>query len=94
MFYLFIREYIGATGRRKRKGVGWSWEVFWLYFYLFIFTPFHLLIRRREKRVGEWRNFQEDPEAKKVRVASYKEERRTDSKHGKAVLEEWKKSWK
>jgi hypothetical protein len=52
------------------------------------------LIRRREKRVGEWRNFQEDPEAKKVRVASYKEERRTDSKHGKAVLEEWKKSWK
>lgn len=44
--------------------------------------------------MGDWRSFQEDPDAKRVRLASYKEEHRTDEKHGKVKLEEWKKSWK
>jgi hypothetical protein len=50
---------------------------------------------RREKRVGDWRNFQEDSiDAKKVKVASYKEETREEKKHGVVQLESWKKKWK
>lgn len=53
-------------------------------------------VERREKRVGEWRDFQEDPESKKVRIASWKEEHRSigEKKHGQADVESWKKSWK
>jgi hypothetical protein len=49
---------------------------------------------RREKRVGNWREFQDDPESKKARAASYKEEARVDVKHGVVKGEEWKKKWK
>jgi hypothetical protein len=52
-------------------------------------------LHRREKRVGNWRNFQENPEAKKPKVSSmFKEEIRADTKHGAVKLEEWKKKWK
>lgn len=51
-------------------------------------------VDRREKRVGDWRNFQEDPEAKKVRMANFREEHRTDTKHGQVQKEEWRKKWK
>jgi hypothetical protein len=44
--------------------------------------------------VGNWRGFQEEPEAKKVKASNFKEETRADSKHGKAHMEEWKKKWK
>lgn len=44
--------------------------------------------------MGNWRDFQDDPVAKKVRATNYKEESRTDKKHGKVELETWKKSWK
>lgn len=51
---------------------------------------------RRDKRVGNWRDFQTDPEAKKakVSVSSYKEEKRNEKKHGTVQLETWKKTWK
>lgn len=49
---------------------------------------------RREKRVDSWRGFQEDPAAKKARLASYKEEVRATGKFGQVKLETWKKAWK
>jgi hypothetical protein len=49
---------------------------------------------RRDKRVGNWRDFQEAPDAKKVKAASYKEEIRAQEKHGVVKLETWKKKWK
>jgi hypothetical protein len=49
---------------------------------------------RREKRVDSWRGFQEDPAAKKARLASYKEEVRDTGKFGQVKLETWKKAWK
>lgn len=51
-------------------------------------------VERRESRVSDWREFEENPEAKKVRLASYKEERRAEGKHGVVKMEDWKKSWK
>lgn len=51
-------------------------------------------VDRREKRVGNWREFQEDPEAKKVKASSYKEERKEETRHGVVNTEVWKKSWK
>lgn len=51
---------------------------------------------RREKRVGNWRDFQSDPEAKRTKAASYKEEERggNGAKHGQVKVETWKKKWK
>ena len=50
---------------------------------------------RREKRVGNWRDFQEAPEAKKAKVSTnFKEETRDTGKHGVVQLNEWKKKWK
>ena len=50
---------------------------------------------RRDKRVGNWRDFQEAPEAKKAKVSTnFKEETRADGKHGVVKLNEWKKKWK
>jgi hypothetical protein len=49
---------------------------------------------RREKRVGTWRDFQVAPDAKKVKAANFKEESRSNGKHGVFKLETWKKSWK
>ena len=51
-------------------------------------------IDRREKRVGNWREFQDDPDAKKVKASSYKEEKKEESKFGKVKVEEWKRKWK
>jgi hypothetical protein len=53
-----------------------------------------LIIRRREKRVGNWRDFQEDPDAKKVRLANFKEEHREEGKFGAVKLQQWRKQWK
>jgi hypothetical protein len=52
------------------------------------------LPRRREKRVGTWRDFQVAPDAKKVKAAHFKEETRNNGKHGVIQLETWKKKWK
>lgn len=49
---------------------------------------------RREKRVGNWREFSDDPDAKRVRAASYKTEKRQETKHGNSVVEEWRQNWK
>lgn len=49
---------------------------------------------RRDKRVGNWRDFQHDPAAKRPKAMNYKEEQRQEVKHGVVKLEEWKKSWK
>lgn len=49
---------------------------------------------RREKRVGTWRDFQEDPSAKKKAVASYKEQVRVEEKHGTVDMNSWRKKWK
>lgn len=53
---------------------------------------------RREKRVGSWRDFQHDPEAKRAKAANFKEESREDhgekQKFGVVQLEEWKKKWR
>lgn len=49
---------------------------------------------RREKRVGNWREFQDDPDSKKAKASSYKEESREEKKHGTVKVETWKKSWK
>jgi hypothetical protein len=51
-------------------------------------------IEKREERVNHWREFQEVPDSKRLRMSSYKEERRTETKHGVVQLEEWKKNWK
>ncbi len=48
---------------------------------------------RREKRVGNWRDFQPDG-AKKMKVANFKEEHREENLHGKVQVESWRKSWK
>ena len=76
-----------------------------------------MYVCRRDKRIDNWRDFQTEPEAKKLKVllypntlhtrihityihtfiqatASYKEERREDTKHGVVKLETWKKQWK
>ncbi len=53
-----------------------------------------LLCVRREKRVGSWRDFQNDPTAKKTKASNFKEETRHETKHGVVKLEEWKKKWK
>ena len=49
---------------------------------------------RRDKRIGNWREFQVDPLAKKVKASHFKEETREVKKHGVVKLETWKKSWK
>lgn len=49
---------------------------------------------RRDKRIDNWREFQVDPLAKKVKASHYKEETREVKKHGVVKLETWKKSWK
>lgn len=51
---------------------------------------------RREKRVGNWRDFQSDPEAKRVKASSFKEEARGTGGHkfGQVKVETWKKTWK
>lgn len=49
---------------------------------------------RREKRVGNWREFQVDPSAKRVKEKHYKEEVREEKKHGVVNIEGWRKSWK
>ena len=50
---------------------------------------------RREKRVGNWREFQEDPEkAKKAKIKTFKEETRADSKHGVVEETAWRSKWK
>jgi hypothetical protein len=51
-------------------------------------------IDRRENRVGNWRDFGETSDAKRSKVANFKEETRTEDKHGKVKLQEWKKKWK
>ena len=51
-------------------------------------------VDRRENRVGNWRNFQDVPAAKKVKASSYKEESRADKKFGDAHLNDYKKKWK
>eukprot|EP00598_Pedospumella_elongata_P007745 CAMPEP_0184985698 /NCGR_PEP_ID=MMETSP1098-20130426/14250_1 /TAXON_ID=89044 /ORGANISM="Spumella elongata, Strain CCAP 955/1" /LENGTH=481 /DNA_ID=CAMNT_0027509795 /DNA_START=37 /DNA_END=1479 /DNA_ORIENTATION=+ len=48
---------------------------------------------RRDKRIGNWREFQTDPTAKKVKASSYKEESREEVKHGVVKTETWKKNW-
>ena len=49
---------------------------------------------RREGRVGNWREFQTDPVAKKAKTVHYNVESRAGAKHGAVQLESWKKSWK
>ena len=49
---------------------------------------------RRENRVGNWRDFQGNPVAKKAKAASYKEETRANLKFGQVQTESWKKAWK
>lgn len=49
---------------------------------------------RRDNRVGNWRDFQVAPDAKKARISSYKEEKREGKKFGAHEGETWKKSWK
>jgi hypothetical protein len=44
--------------------------------------------------MGNWREFLDDPGAKKVKASSYKEEKREEKKHGVVELETWKRSWK
>jgi hypothetical protein len=52
-------------------------------------------VNRREKRVGNWREFQEDPDkAKKARIKAYKEESRGESKHGVVDTTAWRAQWK
>lgn len=52
-------------------------------------------VDRREKRVGNWRNFQhQEPAAKRVKAVNYKEEEREEAKHGVVKMEEWRKNWK
>eukprot|EP00596_Hydrurales_sp_CCMP1899_P003737 CAMPEP_0119042338 /NCGR_PEP_ID=MMETSP1177-20130426/14612_1 /TAXON_ID=2985 /ORGANISM="Ochromonas sp, Strain CCMP1899" /LENGTH=467 /DNA_ID=CAMNT_0007009051 /DNA_START=257 /DNA_END=1657 /DNA_ORIENTATION=- len=46
-------------------------------------------IDRRENRVGNWRDFGETSDAKRSKVANFKEETRTEDKHGKVKLQEW-----
>ena len=65
---------------------------------VFVFLAIHTYIHdthscRREKRVGGWRNFQEAPDAKKAKAASFKEESRDEVKHV-VKQETWKKKWK
>lgn len=51
---------------------------------------------RRDKRVGNWRDFQQGP-VKRHDVANFKQQERGDSKKpkfGAADMESWKKSWK
>ena len=51
---------------------------------------------RRDKRMGGWREFQQEAETltKKNKLSNFKEEMRTETKHGVVKLNEWKKSWK
>lgn len=50
---------------------------------------------RRDKRVGNWRDFQTVPEAKKSKLTSYKEEKEIkDPKKVVIEKETWKKKWK
>ena len=51
---------------------------------------------RRDKRVNNWRGFQDDPESKKAKLSSYKEENRQNDKklYGNDNNEQWKKQWK
>ena len=51
-------------------------------------------VNRREKRVGNWREFQEDPEKKKAKIKTFKEEKRADSKHGVVDETAWRSKWK
>ena len=85
----------GNIWKRKKNGLIWSGN---RYIYLIIVFKIicleKIIIFRREKRVGNWREFQEDPESKKIRLANFKEEHRADEKHGTVKLEEWKRKWK
>jgi hypothetical protein len=51
---------------------------------------------RREKRVGNWRDFQGEAEVftKKTKLSNFKEDSRTEAKHGQVHLNEWKKKWR
>jgi hypothetical protein len=49
---------------------------------------------RRDNRIGDWRSFQTEPEAKKAKTNSFREEHRTETKHGVVKTETWKKNWK
>ena len=52
---------------------------------------------RTEARVGDWRNFEKAPAAKKAKTnaSSFHIEKRSDGiKHGKVEIEGWKKNWK
>ena len=44
--------------------------------------------------VGNWRDFQVAPDAKKAKGTNFKEETRVESKHGVVQLNAWKKKWK
>lgn len=45
--------------------------------------------------MNNWREFQEDPAAKKARLANFREEENVDKKKfGDIQLESWRKSWK
>jgi DnaJ family protein C protein 8 len=52
-------------------------------------------VDRREKRVGNWRDFQQhEPANKRVKAVNYKEEEREETKFGTTKVEEWRKKWK
>ena len=46
--------------------------------------------------MGSWRDFQEEAElfTKKTKMASFKEDSRSEVKHGVVKLNEWKKKWR
>lgn len=54
----------------------------------------YVCVYRRDKRIGNWRDFQSDPTAKRVKAANFKEESREETKHGVVKVETWKKNWK
>ncbi len=53
---------------------------------------------RRDKRVGNWRDFQCNDSGQALKKSktssSFKTEKKHDNKHGQGIGEEWKKSWK
>lgn len=62
--------------------------------FLKLYICLHTKKIRRDKRVGNWRDFQTDPTAKKVKASNFKEETREEAKHGVVKMETWKKNWK
>jgi hypothetical protein len=49
---------------------------------------------RRDDRISDWRSFQEAPDGKKAKAATFQVEKREEVKHGQAKTETWKKNWK